>query len=74
MSIGRGGCFDGDEAKPPRPTYWLVNQHAGPKLSGYPTSTTTSPTVAQNAMPGFLREVILLFPCALEARHRDNAQ
>src|SRR5207302_424642 len=32
-------------------------QHAGPKLSGY-ASTGTITTVAQNAMPGFLRSVM----------------
>jgi len=31
-----------------------VIQHAGPKLSGYNSATTTT-TVAQNATPGFLR-------------------
>ena len=30
----------------------LPIQHAGPKLTGYRTSTTTAITVAQNAMPG----------------------
>src|SRR5262249_50403064 len=34
------------------------SQHAGPKLIGY-SSTTTTTTVAQNATPGFLREVII---------------
>jgi len=38
------------------------HQHAGPKLNGYPTSTVTSITVAQNATPGFLREVIGVVP------------
>jgi hypothetical protein len=32
---------------------------AGPKLSGYATSTTTTTTVAQNATPGFLRDVVM---------------
>src|SRR5258708_233437 len=42
---------------------WILHgsenhQHAGPKLSGYPTSTATSATVAQNTRPGFLRSVM----------------
>ena len=32
---------------------------AVPELSAYPTSPTTTTTVAQNATPGFLREVIV---------------
>jgi hypothetical protein len=38
----------------------LVIQHAGPKLNGYPMSTTTSTTVAQNATPGFLWSEVML--------------
>src|SRR5258708_5029897 len=38
------------------------HQHAGPKLSGYPTSTTTSATVIQNPAVGFLRSVTFQSP------------
>jgi hypothetical protein len=49
-------------------------------LSGYPTSTTISATVAQNAMPGFLRDVFILRSIAMicvpdpgrESNARDN--
>src|SRR5262249_26870868 len=37
----------------------LLTQHAGTKLSGYPTSAPTATTVAQKAMPGFLRSVLM---------------
>ena len=37
-----------------------ANRKAGPMLATYSTSTTTT-TVAQNATPGFLREVIVCF-------------
>ncbi|MGE5192999.1 MAG: hypothetical protein ACM3U2_10890 [Deltaproteobacteria bacterium] len=37
----------------------LLIQHAGPKLSGYAASATTTTTVAQNAAPGFLRSVVI---------------
>src|SRR5262245_25341254 len=41
----------------------LDNQHAGPKLSGYTTSTTTTTTVAQNATPGFLFCTSVIVAC-----------
>jgi hypothetical protein len=37
----------------------LAIQHAGPKLSGYPTNATIRTTVAQNATLGFLRSVMV---------------
>src|SRR6266478_3253118 len=37
----------------------LISQHAGPKLSGYPTSTAARATVIQNPAAGFLRSVII---------------
>src|ERR1051326_2064881 len=36
-----------------------ANQHAGPELSGYATSTTTTTTVAQNAAEGCLRSILM---------------
>src|SRR5262245_42249501 len=48
-------------------------QHAGPKLTGYATSTTTTTTVAQNATPGFLRSVIV-FPGVVEAKDPVDAK
>jgi hypothetical protein len=43
-----------------RPSSRLASQHAGPKLSGYATSATTTATVAQKATPGFLRLFVML--------------
>jgi hypothetical protein len=37
----------------------LLIQHAGPKLSGYPTSATTTITVAQNVTPGLLLSEVI---------------
>src|SRR5262249_19869554 len=42
------------------PPVLLAIQHAGPKLSGYATSSTTTTTVAQNATPGFLRFGVII--------------
>src|SRR5689334_10589827 len=37
----------------------LVNQHAGPKLRGYASSTVVSVTVAQNPTPTLVRSSLI---------------
>lgn len=53
-----------------RPSSRLANQHAGPKLSGYAASATT--TVAQNATPGFLRDVIAYHASSGDAARSES--
>ncbi len=45
----------------------LAIQHAGPKLSGYTTSRTTTTTVAQSVTPGFLRDLHSILSGSVES-------
>ena len=50
----------------------LVIQHAGPKLSGYPTSTATRATVIQNPAAGWRSQVICDLALVREARGKGS--